>query len=215
MPGISGPRRYRACATCDLYFLNPECRLDADAERRRYDLHDGDLADAGYAGFVRPLIEAIGATVPRDARGLDFGAGRTPVLAHLLRTRGYDVAVHDAFYWPATEVFEQKFDFVVACEVIEHLYDPARELSRLRGVLNPGGTLFVMTDPRRDEVDFDLWYYRRDPTHVAFYSARTFRFIAPAFGFKNVDVAHRVVTFHTTESPHERRPHRNLARHRP
>ena len=35
-----------------------------------------------------------------------------------------------------------------------------------------------MTDILEDREGFGDWYYHRDPTHVAFYSRRTFRWIA-------------------------------------
>ncbi len=34
-----------------------------------------------------------------------------------------------------------------------------------------------MTDILEDEAGFADWYYHRDPTHVAFYTRRTFRWI--------------------------------------
>ena len=46
------------------------------------------------------------------------------------------------------------------------------------GVLNPGGWLGVMTKWVGSHDDFVSWRYIRDPTHVAFYSPRTLRWIA-------------------------------------
>jgi hypothetical protein len=42
----------------------------------------------------------------------------------------------------------------------------------------------VMTAIITDATDFPSWYYRRDPTHVVFYSTRTFEWIAGHFGFR-------------------------------
>ena len=40
------------------------------------------------------------------------------------------------------------------------------------------GFLGVMTTFLSDEKDFGQWYYRKDPTHVAFYRPETFEVIA-------------------------------------
>ena len=40
------------------------------------------------------------------------------------------------------------------------------------------GFLGVMTKFLSDEKDFGQWYYRKDPTHVAFYKPKTFEVIA-------------------------------------
>ena len=45
-------------------------------------------------------------------------------------------------------------------------------------MLVKGGLLGVMTAFLIDEKDFGQWYYRKDPTHVAFYKPKTFEVIA-------------------------------------
>ena len=177
--------------------MDSEHHLSAVDERSRYDLHRYDPDDAGYFRFVAPLLEEVRASARPGARGLDFGAGRVPLLARHLTDLGYAVAIYDALYWPNDADLDTTYDFVTACEVVEHFYRPAFEFARLRRLLSPGAPLMIMTDVRRDEIDFDSWSYRRDPTHVAFYSARTFRWIATAFGFKTVDITTRVIRLTT------------------
>lgn len=190
-------RRYHRCEVCDLYFLDPADRLSSDGERARYDLHTHDPADLGYQRFVTPLVEHISRALPMGSGGLDFGAGRVPTLSRLLEDAGFSMSIYDAFYWPDPAPLNAQYDFVVSCEVIEHLYDPAFEFARLRAVLKPGAGLFVMTEPRHDGIDFENWAYRRDPTHVAFFSARTFGWIAANFGFKNMEITGRVISLFT------------------
>jgi hypothetical protein len=67
-------------------------------------------------------------------------------------------------------------------EVAEHFHHPAREFSRLAGMLRPGGWLAVMTTLLSNDVVFEDWYYRRDPTHVVFYRRETFHRIAAMCG---------------------------------
>jgi hypothetical protein len=42
-------------------------------------------------------------------------------------------------------------------------------------------TLFI-----KEEIDFQDWWYRRDPTHVTFYHQDTFEHIAECFGLEVV-----------------------------
>ena len=40
------------------------------------------------------------------------------------------------------------------------------------------GYLAIMTTFLEDEKGFGQWYYRKDPTHVAFYQLQTFKVLA-------------------------------------
>ncbi len=176
-------RLYHACRGCELRFVDPLHRPSPEAEQARYLLHRNDVHDPGYRAFVRPLFEAIQARVPPGAAGLDFGCGPASALGHMLESAGFALRRFDPFFHPDRASLAQSYDFVAACEVIEHLFAPQAELERLRGLLRPGGWLAAMTLLWTPEVDFARWHYRRDPTHVAFYSAATFRWIAAHFGF--------------------------------
>jgi hypothetical protein len=52
-------------------------------------------------------------------------------------------------------------------------------------MLKPKGVLGVVT--RRVPDDFEGWWYHRDPTHVVFYSERTFEWIAECLGFELIE----------------------------
>ena len=187
------PKTYLHCRTCDLRFLDPTQRLAATDERARYDLHQYDERDAGYANFTAPLVACLEGRVKPGARGLDFGAGRIPVLARCLERRGFAVDLYDAYYWPDVGALTRRYDFVVSCEVIEHFFEPAAEFARLREILAPSAPLIVMTERWSERGSFHDWSYRRDPTHVSFYSTRTFHWIAERFGFNTVHIEGRVV----------------------
>ena len=181
--------RYFHCRSCDMRFLDPAARLDEKTELERYHLHEA--GDDGYRRFVTPLLEAVRERVPVGARGLDFGAGRYPVMGGYLRDMGFGIELYDPYFWP-NEV-EGPFDFITACEVVEHLYHPAAEFERLRDWLKPGGWLTIMTDLVTPATKFADWYYRRDPTHVVFFSEATFRWLAERFGFDKPVIDGRVV----------------------
>ena len=181
-----GARRYFACAECNLRFLHPSARLRPEEEKARYLTYNNDIADPRYREFVRPLYDEVRKHVRAGATGLDFGSGTGPVLADMLRRAGYEVRLFDPFFQPEAENLRQTYEFIVACEVVEHVFDPAAEFRRLRLMLRSGGLLGVMTLLLDDRIDFATWYYRRDPTHVAFYSQATFRWIQRFCGFSKV-----------------------------
>ena len=179
-------RPYFACAVCDLRFLDLSARLPLEQEKARYLQHNNDITDPGYRKFVRPLYEQVREHVRPGATGLDFGSGTGPVLADMLRHAGYEIRLFDPFFQPDAESLRQTYDFIVACEVMEHLFNPSAEFRRLRQMLCSGGLLGVMTLLYEEGTDFASWYYRRDPTHVGFYSRATFRWSGRLYGFSQV-----------------------------
>ena len=50
-----------------------------------------------------------------------------------------------------------------------------------------------MTSIFYESIDFAKWYYKNDPTHVAFFCEETFDFIAKEFGFEIVDKLKNIV----------------------
>lgn len=171
-------RPYLSCARCELVFASPASFPDRAAERAEYDLHRNDIADTGYRKFLSRLADPMSERLPAGARGLDFGCGPGPALADILRTRGFEVALYDIFYWPDEQVLRHRYDFICATEVVEHLHQPGLELSRLWSLLLPGGWLGIMTKLVRDRAAFATWHYKNDRTHVCFFSAATWRWWA-------------------------------------
>ena len=84
--------------------------------------------------------------------------------------------IYDVFYHDKKEVFEKQYDFITSTEVIEHLHNPSEELEKLWGCLKKGAVLGLMTAFRVE--DFSTWYYKRDLTHIIFFTPRTFEWIA-------------------------------------
>jgi SAM-dependent methyltransferase len=170
-------RRYFRCAECDLVFVHPDDRPGPEEEAARYLAHRNSGDDAGYVRFLRRLADPVCARMPAGSRGLDVGCGPVPVLAELLTDAGRPTVSHDPLFRPAKEVFRDTYDFVTCSEVVEHAHDVAALFAQLVGVLRPGGTLGVMTSLLDDRTDFESWWYRRDLTHVCFYSDVTMRWI--------------------------------------
>jgi SAM-dependent methyltransferase len=168
-------RTYLHCDTCKLVFVPPAFYLTRDAEQAEYQLHDNNIHDEGYRRFLSRLMSPLVVRLPPGARGLDFGCGPGPALAHMLRESGFEVALYDSFFFPDEQLFGASYDFICATEVVEHLHQPGSELARLWSLLKPGGWLGIMTKLVRDRPSFTSWHYKNDPTHVCFYSVDTWQ----------------------------------------
>ncbi len=175
---------YFHCQNCDLIFLDQHFRMDTISEFDRYQMHENDFLDSGYQAFVSPLVEQVAKKIPLPAVGLDFGSGPDSAAGFLLRERSYKIEKYDPYYHPNESVLENQYDFLMACEVVEHFFTPAQEFERLRAFLKEKGSLFIMTSLWDSETDFSSWYYRRDLTHVSFYSKKSFEYIQRRFQFQ-------------------------------
>ncbi len=179
----AGAAGFFHCRVCDVRFLHSSLRLTAAEEESRYRAHNNDPADLGYRAFLQPLVSALAPHLPRESNGLDFGCGPGPLLSMMWCELGFKMDTYDPIFQPQEPSHETRFDFVTLSEVAEHLFTPLAEFRRLHSWLRPGGWLGVMTALTDPPVDFASWYYRRDPTHVVFYSRRSFEWLAHALKF--------------------------------
>lgn len=178
---------YFHCPECDIRFLDPARQLTPEQERLRYLLHENNVEDESYQKFVSPMLSQVQQRFKKGSLGLDFGCGPGPALAQLLVQAGYPMELYDPFFKNDPGPLARTYDFVVTTETVEHFYLPHVEFTRLRGLLKPGGGLGVMTSVCDEQTDFANWYYRRDPTHVSFYSQKTFQWIQRHFRFASYE----------------------------
>ena len=171
-------RDYWRCVDCALRFLDPRQRPDAASERREYTLHRNDADDPAYRRFLDRLAAPLLTRLPPASDGLDYGCGPAPALAAMLRAAGHRVTLYDPVFHDEPTALTRPYDFIACSEVVEHFHDPAREFAQLDALLLPGGWLAVMTCFQTDDARFAGWHYRRDPTHVVFYRAETFQWLA-------------------------------------
>lgn len=171
-------RSYYQCSCCDLVFVPQEQRLDSKSEKVHYDHHENDPDDQGYRQFLSRLATPLLERLSADCKGLDFGCGPGPALAHMLQEAGHTISLYDIYYQPKTDVLDDKYDFVTATEVIEHLYDPKKVWGKWLNLVKSGGWIGLMTKQVVDLDAFANWHYKLDPTHVIFFSRRTFRYLA-------------------------------------
>ena len=177
-----GQRSYLRCRECDLIFVPEEFHLSPDDEEARYRLHHNSLSNEGYVKMFREKITLIREYCPGVGSVIDYGCGHEPVLTELLEREKYHCDKYDLYFHPGFP--ERSYDLVISTEVFEHLRDVRYELTRIFSLINPGGFLAVMTSFHDSTGQFEDWWYHSDPTHICFFSKRTFDWISEQFGFE-------------------------------
>ena len=204
-------KAYLACDHCGLRMMHHDNLPSSFDEKAHYDQHDNRVDDIGYQQFLSRLADPLMAILPPSSSLLDFGSGpgskqgsetgsvpsseRGSALAEMMRNAGHQVALYDPFYAPHPSVLSAEYDAVMATEVVEHFHHPHDGFKQMLASVRAGGWLAIMTNLQDDDAAFANWYYRRDPTHVAFYREETLAFIGQEFGLK-IDRISRNVTIY-------------------
>lgn len=170
-------RSFFRCSKCDLTFASPKSWLSPSEEKKRYDFHQNSPEDTRYREFLNRLCTPMCELLPPYQKGLDFGCGPGPTLDKLFVENGHTMDIYDLFYFNHPHVFNNTYDFIVASEVIEHVFNPKDELNRLWQMIKPGGLFGIMTMFVPEDTDFKTWHYKNDDTHICFYSTRTFEYL--------------------------------------
>jgi cyclopropane fatty-acyl-phospholipid synthase-like methyltransferase len=167
--------------------------LTSYEEKEHYQNHQNNSSDSDYRAFVQPVTNAVLQYFNNQHIGLDFGSGKDAAVVAVLKERGYQIHAYDPFFLPNFNWEYQKFDFITATEVVEHLHHPLQTFEKLRDALKPNGKLFLMTELLQTETSFANWYYKNDPTHVTFYSVKTIQWLADYLGFSEIITQKRLV----------------------
>jgi SAM-dependent methyltransferase len=177
---------YFHCKLCDYIFLNPASIVSKLEELEVYQLHHNTLENTGYVNMFREFINQT--ILPYKANiktSLDFGSGPGPVLAYLLKKEGFEVDIYDPYFFPEKVYENRTYDLITSTEVFEHLKDPVETLETLYNCLNPNGIISIMTLYHPQDADtFQEWWYRRDITHISFYSHTTIKYLANLFNME-------------------------------
>ena len=180
---------YFICQHCDLTFLDPDQRLSLSDEQKRYEQHQNNVQDQGYQNFVKPLFDVVIKNRTQNQIGLDYGSGKDSAISYLLQKNKYKINKYDPFFLNDSAVLKENFyDYIIACEVAEHFYNPKLEIAKIKSYLKKDGFLFIMTSLLTEKIYFETWSYRRDSTHVCFYSEKSCQVIADQFGFKSYSI---------------------------
>ena len=188
-------KAYLACDHCGLRMMHHDDLPSSIDEKNHYDQHENRVEDIGYQQFLSRLADPLMAILPPSSSLLDFGSGPGPALAEMIRHAGHQVAIYDPFYAPDRSVLSSEYDAVVATEVVEHFHHPHDGFKQMLASVRAGGWLAIMTNLQDDDSAFANWYYRRDPTHVAFYREETLAFIGKEFGLKRDRISRNVTFF--------------------
>lgn len=183
-------KAYWRCQLCDLVFMDTKHWPDKDRELSRYLEHKNDLKSGAYLDYLRRLAEpALAGFQGKVKRVLDFGSGPTEGMKALLESRGIEVRSYDPYFFPDRELLKISYEVVLCSEAAEHFFHPGEEFSLFTRMVEAGGVLGVSSQfYPEDNQAFGQWGYRRDPTHVCFYSAKTVRWIADRWGWDVLNI---------------------------
>ena len=185
-------QNYFRCQNCEGIFVDKADLISTQKEKKVYEQHNIDTDDKGYRKFVSPITNAVLKDFTTTSKGLDFGAGRSCIIGAVLNEKKYTINNYDPLFCNDETLLSQKYDFISSCEVVEHFYKPYKEFKLLKSMLQEGGKIYIMTE-LYDESAFSSWYYKNDPTHVFFYTQKTFQWIKKEFGFKSLSIEKRLV----------------------
>ena len=175
-------QQYRLCLICDLIFVPKPFHISSDHERNIYLLHENSIENQGYVDMFRRFLNEVLPICDLDTnktKVLDFGCGYEPVLQKILQKDGYTCDIYDAYFF--SQVPLVKYDLIVSTEVFEHFSNPAKEVELILSLLNSEGFVGVMTKQPLPSLDFSSWYYKKDETHICFYSPKCFEWIAKKY----------------------------------
>lgn len=176
-------RDFLRCGTCALTFVPASQHATPAAEHARYATHRNGPEDAGYRAFLDKLLAPMAARLSAGAAGLDYGSGPGPTASVMMRGRGFIMRDYDPLFAPDEDALRGAYAFITCTEVVEHFRRPAENFNNLDALLEPGGTLGVLTGVLEDDAAFPAWWYHKDATHVAFYRPETLAWIARRFGW--------------------------------
>lgn len=177
-------RLCRSCAHCGLISVEREFLPTRQREKERYLKHDNGVEHEGHVRFLAQAVTPALGYLRAGMRGLDYGCGPVPTLSKMLAPHDLSCDDYDPLFF--NKIPAKDYDFVFCTEVLEHLFDPGRDIRNIRSLLKPGGLWVIMTELWSDSENFKAWPYTRDLTHVCFYHAKTFDFICREFGFELV-----------------------------
>jgi 2-polyprenyl-3-methyl-5-hydroxy-6-metoxy-1,4-benzoquinol methylase len=188
-------KNYYSCVNCRAVVLHPDYYPSPEVEKKRYLEHNNDVDDPKYQKFVEPVVSGVKEYFTPDHSGLDFGAGTGPVITKLLRESGYNIKLYDPYFWNEPERLEDTYDYIAACEVIEHFVNPYEEFKLLKSLLKNNGKLFCKTSIFSYDMNFEEWKYKDDFTHLIFYNVNSLKWIEKTFKFSKLTITDQLIVF--------------------
>ncbi len=176
---------FHHCPQCECIFKNPSYYVSAEKELQIYNNHNNTIDSPGYAAMFEAFMDfTFKPHIQEISEVLEFGCGPGPVLAELMERHGLHVTRYDKYFYPERRFEGRTYDLITATEVIEHVDDPEALMDFFHKHLRSGGYLALMTQFHTNVTDeFLQWWYRKDPTHILFFTPQTFKYLARACGF--------------------------------
>lgn len=187
-------KSYVQCLVCELIYLKPQFHLLPELEKTRYKSHQNNIKDLAYQNFLNQLWKPFKKYITTLEQGLDFGSGPEKALSFTANKEGFCLSCYDPFFGPF-KIESQFYDYITCTEVVEHFCNPFESWKKLKELLNKSGHLGIMTKFYDDKVDFKNWNYRKDETHVSFYTHRTVEWLAQEFNWKVLELSHSICIF--------------------
>lgn len=184
---------YYDCDICRAIIMDDQDHLSAEQEKQIYEAHINDVDDIRYQNFTAPITDFVFENYKPKHIGLDFGSGTGPVISSELKKKNYQIVQYDPFFASNSSLLNNRYDYIVSCEVFEHFYNPKFEIDRLISLLNEKGSLLIMTILHHKEIDFKTWSYRKDPTHVFIYRKETMEYIAKEYCLEIEEITDRFI----------------------
>jgi len=165
---------YSVCSECGFIHKDREFYVDKEEELNQYSLHNNSFESVGYVNIFKSLLKYYITPLKIKGNVLEYGSGPGPVLKELLQRAGYSVFDYDPFFNDNIEYLNNKYELITSTEVVEHFFNPLVEFAHLTKLLKQGGYLVITTKLRVMEIESFLdWWYRRDTTHVSFYTMKS------------------------------------------
>jgi len=179
---------YYRCKSCGFIYLDDAEIIDTQSEKKHYEQHNNSFESLGYVKMFESFIEVAISPYEKEIKtALEFGCGTGAVLAELLRRRGMKVDKYDIYFYPNRVYEGKRYDLITSTEVFEHLQKPLEILELLSEHLEEGGYITLMTKfPPSSDKEFLDWWYRRDVTHISFFTPKSFEIMAQKIGLKMV-----------------------------
>ena len=183
---------YYHCLKCEYIFKSPEYYQDLNTQKERYNLHENNEKDTRYRAYFQRFVDFVLPQVHDVSTALDFGCGKTSLLASLLEEQGIACDYYDPIYHPNTLDDTKKYKLIVSTEVFEHLHQPCEVFERLLATLHGRGYLAIQTEfHSNDRGIFEKWWYPQDPTHIVFFRPKTFEILAERYGCSVIAVNYK------------------------
>ncbi|MEA2029257.1 MAG: class I SAM-dependent methyltransferase [Campylobacterota bacterium] len=178
---------YFECSSCHFIMKSKEHFSSFDTQKERYDLHNNSEENEGYQEYFQRFIDFALSDIPKPRSVLDFGCGASSLLAQMISKEGIACDFYDPIYHPNESYKNKTYDLITSVEVFEHLHDPKATLEMLIQSLNPKGYIALQSAFHpHDRERFLSWYYRLDPTHIVFFSPKSFEALAKSLNLSIV-----------------------------